>query len=102
MVNRQLYRKISCPLSRTNHNFDSKYQLIHKFDITNEAAIHSYPSSINDLNYIVYNNALSIEAKCLIFHTGHNSVDQNGILGRKFETGKCNCTLNDNAEILRD
>ena len=45
--------------------------------MSNDVAIHSYPSStIKDLNNIIDNYAPSTKAECLIIYTGHNSFDQ--------------------------
>ena len=49
---------------------DSTYKLVNQNDISNEAAIHSYPSStIQDLGNIANNYARTTEAECLIVHT---------------------------------
>ena len=56
---------------------DSSYKLVRQNAISNDAAIHSYPSStIKDLNKIIDNYAPSTKAECLIIHSGHNSIDQ--------------------------
>ena len=45
--------------------------------ISNDADIHSYPSStVKDLNNIIYNYAASRKTERLIIHTGYNSIDQ--------------------------
>ena len=56
---------------------DSSYKPVRRNDISNDAAIHFYPSStIKDLNNIIDNYAPSTKAECLIIHSGHNSIDQ--------------------------
>ena len=76
-VNRHFYPKFVPRFTKQLIISDSSYKLVRQDDISNDAAIHSYPSStIKDLNNIIDNYAPSTKAECLIIHTGHNSIDQ--------------------------
>ena len=76
-MNRHFYPKFVPRFTKQLIISDSSYKLVRQNDISNDAAIHSYPSStIKDLNNIIDNYAPSTKAECLIIHTGHNSIDQ--------------------------
>ena len=76
-VNRHFYPKFVPRFTKQLIISDSLYKLVRQNDISNDAAIHSYPSStIKDLKNIIDNYAPSTKAECLIIHSGHNSIDQ--------------------------
>ena len=76
-VNRHFYPKFVPRFTKQLIISDSSYKLVRQNDISNDAAIHSYPSSTTkDLNNIIDNYAPSTKAECLIIHSGHNSIDK--------------------------
>ena len=76
-VNRHFYPKFLLLFRKQLIFSDSSDKLVRQNDISNDAAIQSYPSSTKkDLNNIIDSYAPSTKAECLIIHTGHNSIDQ--------------------------
>ena len=76
-VNRHFHPKFAPRFTKQLIISDSSYKQVRQNDISNDAAIHSYPSStIKVLNNIIENFAPSTKAECLIIHSGHNSIDQ--------------------------
>ena len=75
-VNRHFYSRFVPRFTKQLIISDSSYKLVGQNDISNDAAIHSYPSStIKDPNNIT-DNCAPTKAECLIIHTEHNSIDQ--------------------------
>ena len=76
-VNHHFYPKFVPRFTKQLIISDNSYKLVRQSDITNDAAIHSYPSStIKDLNNIIDNYAPSTKVECLIIQTGPNSIVQ--------------------------
>ena len=62
---------------------DSTFKFVKQSDISNETAIHSYPSATtNDVNSTIDSYSTGTKSESLIFHLGHNTIDQ-GTDGKK-------------------
>ena len=62
---------------------DSTFKFVKQSDISSETAIHSYPSAtINEVNSTIDSYSTGTKSESLIFHLGHNSIDQ-GTDGKK-------------------
>ena len=56
---------------------DSTYKFIKQGDISNETAIHSYSwATISDVNNIMGSYSAETKPESLVFHLGHNAIDQ--------------------------
>ena len=56
---------------------DSTYKFVKQIDISKETAIHSYPSAtISDANNIIDSYSAGPKPESLVFHLGHNAIDQ--------------------------
>ena len=62
---------------------DSTFKFVKQSDISNETAIYSYPSATtNDVNSTIDSYSTGTKSESLIFHLGHNTIDQ-GTDGKK-------------------
>ena len=56
---------------------DSTFKFVKQSDISSETAIHSYQSAtINDVNSTIDSYSTGTKSESLIFHLGHNTIDQ--------------------------
>ena len=56
---------------------DSTYKFVKQGDISNETAIHSYPlATISVANNIIDSYSAGTKPESLVFHLGHNAIDQ--------------------------
>ena len=75
--NRQFFPKFVPRFTKHLVISDSTYKLVKQGDVSNETAIHSYPSAtISDVNNIIDSYSAGTKPESLVFHLGHNAIDQ--------------------------
>ena len=75
--NRQFFPKFVPRFTKHLVMSDSTYKFVKQGDISNETAIHSYPSAtISDVNNIIDSYSAGTKPESLVFHLGHNAIDQ--------------------------
>ena len=93
--NRQFFPKFVPGFTKHLVISDSTYKFVKQGDISNETAIHSYPlATISDANNIIDSYSAGTKPESLVFHLGHNAIDQGTDGKREAEqmgdlVGKC-------------
>ena len=75
--NRQFFPKFVPRFTKHLVISDSTYKFVKQGDISNKTAIHSYPlSTISDVDSIMDSYSAGTKSESLVFHLGHNAIDQ--------------------------
>ena len=75
--NRQFFPKFVPRFTKHLLISDSTYKFVKQGDLSNETAIHSYPSAtISDVNKIMDSYSAGTKPESRVLHLGHNTIDQ--------------------------
>ena len=75
--NRQFFPKFVPQFTKHLVISDSTYKFVKQGDISNETAIHSYPSAtISDVNNIMDSYSAGTKPESFVLHLGHNAIEQ--------------------------